>query len=399
MAIKHKYLTLGALVAVGAGVAHWAGQPGGLQAAAPPAPAAPPAVSVVVAPVEAREMVEYQEFTGRIEPKETVEIRPRVAGYITAVHFSAGQRVKKGDLLVSIDSRPYDAALQRATGDLDQAKLRLELAVREGKRAATLLAKSAISREEAEQRGTREAEAKAAVSIAEAAVATARLNVEWSQIRSPIDGVVSRAYVTPGNAVSGVEFAPPVLTTVVSYNPVHLYVDIDEVTLLRLNELKRNGGQTLDAAGRVGIEAGLADEEGYPHKGFIESFDNRLNTATGSILLRAELPNDDDRFVGGLYARVRVPVSARHPVLLIDERAIGTDQNQKFVLALTSSNTVAYRPVKLGGVVDGRRMVRSGLAAGDKIVVNGLQRVRPGSAVKPEMERAEAPATKAVVQH
>ncbi len=383
-----RILSVGALLAVAAVAAVIVQHPS--KAAGPqPPPAAP---GVVVAPVEQRELVEYQEFTGRIEPKETVEIRPRVSGYITAVQFASGQRVKKGDLLMTIDARSFEAALQRATGELEQAKLRLELAGTEGRRAASLLEKSAISREEADQRRSREAEARAAVSIAEAAVATARLNVEWAQIRSPIDGIVSRAYVTAGNNVSGVDGAATLLTTVVSENPVHLYADIDEATFLRLQELKRAGGQSTNAAGQVGVEVGLADEAGFPHAGFIESFDNRLNNAMGSILLRAELDNQDQKLVPGLYARVRVPVSARHAVLLVDERAIGTDQSQKFVLSLTASNTVAYRAVKLGSMLDGRRIVRDGLQAGDKIVVNGLQRVRPGALVSPETETPTAPA-------
>ncbi|HEX7652421.1 MAG TPA: efflux RND transporter periplasmic adaptor subunit [Verrucomicrobiae bacterium] len=384
---KFKFITGSALVLAALGTVALATTNNSKSAA----PTAAPTPRVTVSPVEEREIVEEQEFTGHIEAVDSVAIRPRVSGYITKIHFASGQHVKKGDLLISIDSRPFDAALKRAQGELAQAQADLDLAKREAVRARALLANNAISREEADRSLTREAQTHAAVDVAEAAVITASLNVEWAQVRSPIDGVVSRAYVTEGNNVSGVDGSATVLTSVVSVDPVYLTADIDEHTLLRVNDLRHQGNLATDAEGHIAISAGLADETGFPHAGFVESLDNQVNPATGSLRLRAQLANPDEKFVPGLYARIHVPVSARKPVLLINEASIGTDQDQKYVLTLTASNTVAYRTIQLGGVVDGRRIVLNGLTAGEPVVVEGLQHVRPGAAVTAETQVAAQP--------
>jgi RND family efflux transporter MFP subunit len=208
-------------------------------------------------------------------------------------------------------------------------------------------------------------------------------------VRAPIDGRVSRELVTVGNYVSGLAGAATLLTTIVSVDPIYVYADVDENSLLKFSALARAKKLASDGDGKIPVELELADEDSFPHKGHIESFDNKLDPQTGSILLRAVFPNPEGRIVPGLFARIRVPLSERYPALLVEERAIGTDQAQKFVLTLTETNTVAYRPVKLGPAIDGRRIVRSGLQPGEQIVVNGLQRVRPGMLVTPQTEIAD----------
>lgn len=343
-----------------------------------------PPPSVTVAPVEQKQIVEWDEFTGRIEPIEAVEVRPRVSGYIQEVKFQSGQLVKKGDVLFLIDPRWHQAEFDRRHADAEQARVRLENAKREAERATQLLANKAISTEEADTRQSRYQEAKAALLSAEAARDSAMLDLDYTQVRSPIDGRVSRALLTEGNYVSGIAGAATMLTTIVSVDPVYVYADIDENSLLRFNELAHARKLETNGDGRIPVQLQLADEPEFPHTGFIESFDNRLNADTGSILLRAVFPNSEGRIVPGLFARIRVPLSERHPALLVDERAIGTDQAQKFVLRLTSTNTVEYLPVQLGPMVDGKRIVRSGLEGDERIVVNGLARVRPGMPVAPQ---------------
>jgi RND family efflux transporter MFP subunit len=345
---------------------------------------APPPPAVTVAPVEQKELVEWDEFTGRIEPVEAVDVRPRVSGYIQEIKFQSGQMVKKGDVLVRIDPRWHQAEFDRRKAEFEQAKVRLENARREAERSAPLLANKAISTEEADARQSRYQEAKAGVLAAGAALDSARLDLDYTEVRSPIDGRVSRALLTEGNYVSGVAGAATLLTTIVSVDPVYVYADVDENSLLKFNELARAKKLQTDGDGKIPVALQLADEQDFPHNGYIESFDNRLVPETGSILLRAVFPNSDGRIVPGLFARIRVPLSEKHPALLVEERAIGTDQAQKFVLRLTSTNTVEYRPVTLGPLLSGKRIVRSGLEGSEKIVVNGLARVRPGMPVAPQ---------------
>src|SRR5436190_5242024 len=353
---------------------------------------APPVVTV--APVESQELIEWDEFTGRTEPVESVEVRPRVSGYIQEVRFQSGQLVKKGDVLFVIDPRWHQAEFDRLQAEAERAKVQLENARREAQRATQLLANKAISTEEGDARVARFQEAKAALLAAEAARDSVKLDLEYTAVRAPIDGRVSRALLTEGNYVNGVAGAASLLTTIVSVDPVYVYADIDEETLLKFNALARAKKLETNGAGDIPVELQLADEEGFPHQGHIESFDNRLDPNTGSILLRAVFPNGAGRIVPGLFARIRVPLSERHHALLVAERAIGTDQAQQYVLTLTPTNTVAYQAVKLGPVVEGKRIVRSGLEAGQQIVVNGLQRVRPGMPVTPQEELASSEGVK-----
>src|SRR5271170_3560950 len=257
-----------------------------------------PPANVTVAPVENREVVEWSEFTGHTEPVQSVEIRPRVSGYIQEVKFQSGQLVKKGDVLFIIDPRWNQAVFDQRQAEYDQAKS-------EADRTDWLLKNNAISKEDAEAREARCEEAKAALD-------SARLDLEYTQVRAPIDGRVSRALLTEGNYVSGVAGSASLLTTIVSVDPVYVYADIDEDTLLKFNELVRSKKLGTADGGKIPVELQLADESGFPHKGYIESFDNKLDPSTGSILLRAVFPNDDGRIVPGLFARIRIPLSERH---------------------------------------------------------------------------------------
>jgi len=343
----------------------------------------PPAPKVTIAPVEEKMLTEYEEIVGRVDATETVELRARVSGHLDAVHFDAGQFVKKGDLLFTIDPRWYRAQFDLASAQAAEARAHAAVAERESKRAADLLAASAISTEEADARESRAIEARAALASAEASLAVARLDLEHTEVRAPISGRVSRAIITPGNLVSGAPGNATLLTTIVSVGDAFVYADVDESTVLKFNRLVREN-RLPSEGGRVPVDMQLADETGYPRHGFIESTDNRLNPATGSLALRLVFPNTDHALVPGMFARVRLPVSGPQPTLLISERAIGTDQSQKFVLAVGDDNTAVYRTVKLGGSADGKRIIRTGVNSGDRIIVNGLQRVRPGMIVNPE---------------
>lgn len=376
---------------VWAGCQRQQGAPGGHMQMPPP--------QVTIVPAQGQEVVEWEEFTGRTAPVSYVEVRPRVSGHVEEVKFQSGQLVKRGDVLFQIDARWHKATLDQRNAELEAAKVKFANAEREMKRTEGLLKNNAISREEGDQRQARFEEARAMLLAAEAAVNTAKLDLDYTTVRAPIDGRVSREMVTAGNYVSGMAGNATLLTTVVSVDPVHVYADVDENSLLKFNRLAVAGKLQQNADGKVPVQLQLGDEETFAHEGYIESFDNKLDPQTGSILLRAIFPNADGRIVPGLFARIRLPASAKHPAVLIEETAIGTDQAQKFVLTLTSSNTVAYRPVKLGPQVNGRRLIRDGLQAGEQVVQNlVMARVRPGMPVQPQGVAATNGATEKSVQ-
>src|SRR5205823_2063659 len=279
------------------------------------APQNPPPPSVSVAAVEQKEVVEWDEFTGRTEAVETVEVRPRVSGHIQEVRFQSGALVKKGDVLFIIDPRWHQAEFKRRAAELAQAKVRLENAEREAKRTTQLLTNRAISTEEAEARQARFQEANAGLLAAEAARDSAKLDLDFTDIRAPIDGRVSRALVTAGNYVSGLAGGATLLTTIVTVDPIYVYADMDENSLLKFNSLAR--AHQSSGEHKIPVELQLADEGSFAQRGYIESFNNRLDPGTGSILLRAVFPNPDGRIVPGLFARIRVPLSDKHPALLV----------------------------------------------------------------------------------
>lgn len=343
------------------------------------APPAPPQVSV--AQVIEKPITEFDEFTGRFTAVDRVELRPRVSGYISSVNFTEGHEVKKGDVLFVIDQRPYDAEYKRASAELARAGTQLTLAKSEQERATTLLQARAISKEEFDARVSGNAEAAANVQAAQAAVDAAKLNLSFTVVRAPITGVVSKAEVTAGNLVTTDQ---TLLTTLVSVDPIYVEFEGDEQVYLKYNALARAGLRPSSRDAHNPVWVGLADENDTPHQGVMVFVDNELNPQTGTIRARGRFENHDHRFTPGLFARVKLVGSAQYDALLINDSAIGTDQSVKYVLAVDAGNKVEYRPVKLGPVVDGLRVVREGLAPGESIVVNGLQRVRPGMPVTPE---------------
>jgi membrane fusion protein, multidrug efflux system len=336
------------------------------------------APEVTVAEVIHRPLREWQEFSGRLQAVDTVEVRPRVNGFVNRVTFTDGARVRKGDLLFQIDPRPFQDEVDRLAAERTRAAADHELARANHARAEGLIGAHAISREEYERLAAAEISAKGALDSVSSSLAAARLNREFTEVRAPIDGHVSRALITAGNLVSSAS----VLTTVVSDDPVYAYFDADEATYLRYRQL--NAAPAADgsrAPGAAGVYMGLVDEEGYPHAGKLNFVDNRVDPTTGTIRARAVFENPDGRFTPGLFARIRLVGGAESETVLVDERAIGTDLGRSYVLTLTADNRVEQRFIELGPDVDGLRVIRSGLAGGDIVVVNGLQRVRPGQAV------------------
>jgi RND family efflux transporter MFP subunit len=340
--------------------------------------AAAPAPAVSVATVLSRQISDFDEFTGRFEAVERVEIRPRVSGYISTVNFVQGREVTKGEVLFVIDQRPYEAALKQAQAQLEQARSQLTLAISEQDRANKLLAAHAISREELESRDAALEQGHANVAGAQAAVDTAELNLSFTRVTAPITGVVSRAEITAGNLVTS---GQTLLTTVVSVDPIYVSFQGDEQGFLNFMNFARKGGE---AEAIHPVFVGLANETGYPHQGTIAFVDNEIDGATGTVRVRGRLDNHDSEFTPGMFARVKVTGAKTFPALLINASAVGTDQGLKYVLRVGSDNTVEYRQVKLGPVVDGLQVIREGLNAGDTIVVNGLQHVRPGMTISPQ---------------
>jgi membrane fusion protein, multidrug efflux system len=339
-------------------------------------PPAPAAAEVTVAEVIHKPLHEWQEFTGRLQAVNTVEVRPRVSGYVDRVAFTDGARVKKGELLFQIDPRPFQAEVDRLTSERGRAISDLALAKANYARAERLIGANAISREEYDRLAAAQTSAQGEVGSVGGSLAAAQLNLEFTQVRAPIDGHVSRAIITAGNLVT----SSSLLTTVVSDDPVYAYFDADEQTYLHYSKLARQngGGSVADA-----VFMGLVDEQGYPHPGKLDFVDNQVDPGTGTIRARGVFANPDGRYTPGLFARIRLVGGDDADTVLIEDRAVGTDLGKKFVLALTPDNHVDYRLVQLGPEIDGLRVVKQGLNPGDVIVVNGLQHVRPGDAVAP----------------
>lgn len=344
-----------------------------------PPPQSPPSVSV--APAQHRDVADWDEFTGHFEAVDAVEVRPRVSGFLQRVAFAEGASVRKGEILFTIDPRPYEAQVARAEAELEQARTRSQLATGELERAQRLVSTQAISREELDARTSSRSESDAAVRSAEAAVRSARLDLEWTVVRAPISGRVGRAEVTPGNLVQAGPPAATRLTTIVSLDPIYVYFDTDEQAYLKyLHALRGTGVASGASAGRP-VYIGLASDSGFPHQGRLDFVDNRVDASAGTIRVRAVVDNGERTFAPGLFARVRLVGGERRPVTLIQDQAIGTDQDRKFVLVLKPDSSVEYRAIAVGRMVDGLRVVQSGLKPGEEVVVNGLLRVRPGMKV------------------
>lgn len=364
-------LAVGALAVAGLGLA-------GCDLHATQAASGPPPPEVSVASVLVRPVQQWDAFNGRIEAAQTVEVRPRVSGTVDQVAFADGQEVQSGALLFLIDQRPYRAALAAAQSQLERATAAAQLARIQARRATALVEKNAISREEVDNRTAEQAQTRAEVRAATAALATAQLNLEFTEVRAPIAGRVGRALLTRGNLVQADQ---SLLTTLVSQDPVQVYFEPDEQSYLRYLALARAGAQP---NANQTVRLGLVNEAGLPHQGRLDFVDNRVNPATGTIRLRAVLPNPDRRFTPGLYARVQLDGGTVPAEVLIDERAVLTDQDRRYVYVLGPDQKAVRKDVQLGTAVGRLRVVRSGLAPGDEVVVDGVQKIfYPGMAVQP----------------
>jgi multidrug efflux system membrane fusion protein len=342
--------------------------------------AAPPALpQVTAAPSVARDVTEWDEFTGRLEPVQSVAVRPRVSGLISNVSFEEGSLVRQGQPLFQIDDRPFQTQVDRLRAEVAQATVARERAAGEMRRADRLSSENAMSLEERERRAGAAAEATAHVDAVAAALRAAELDLDFTKVISPIDGRVSRALVTRGNLVSGGQGEGTLLTTVVSVDPIYASFDADEQTFLRYGDRARPGAGA--GQGSLRIEMALADEQAFPHAGTLQFLDNRLDPSTGTINGRAVFRNPDHRLTPGLFVRLRLPGARAHQGVLVEDRAVGTDLDRRFVLVVGGDKKIESRTVTLGPLVDGLRVVRKGLVAGELVVVNGLQRVRPGMQV------------------
>ncbi|MCY1516787.1 Multidrug resistance protein MdtE [compost metagenome] len=335
-------------------------------------PAEPVSVEVRVA--ASRQVSEWAEYSGRLEAIEHVEIRPRVAGTLLAVHFRDGQLVRKGDLLFTLDPAPFEAELKRAEAVLAQARARQRFTARELERGQRLIKANAIAKRDFDTLENAAREARSAVQAARAVAERSRLNVDYTRITAPIAGRISRPEITAGNEVKAGGDAPP-LTSIVNLDPLYAAFTIDERTYLRYVSARRG-------ADPLQVQVGLAGEDGYPHAGQLYSLDNQLDTRTGTLRVRALLANPDGRLIPGLQARVRIQVSDPYQATLVDEAVIATDQDRRFVLLVGKDNRVEYRRLELGSRQGDQRVVLKGLAPGERVIVEGAQHVRPGDLVR-----------------
>tara|TARA_R110002095_G_scaffold132582_1_gene115079 strand:- start:142 stop:1428 length:1287 start_codon:yes stop_codon:yes gene_type:complete len=377
-------------------------------------------------------IVEWDEYTGRLVPIDAVEVRARVSGYLQSTHFDEGHLIKAGDLLAIIDPRPFVAEMNAAAARLEEAKAILSesnsllkqsqaekadavalltLAEQRVKRVHQLVRKDAITQEEVEVRESEQLQAKAtleaanakiessnariatstaAIETAKANLEAARLNVQYTQVRAPISGRISRRYVTEGNLISGGSEQSTLLTTIVSVNPIHCYFDADEQAFLKYARLSREGTRESSRDVKNPVYMRLIDESGFPHVGHMDFVDNRIDPNTGTMRGRAIFPNDDDTLTSGLFAEIRLPGSGRYNAILIPDSAISSDQTEKFVYLVDENKQVERRPVELGPIVKGLRIIRSGLDGSETLVTHGLQRIYPGVTVESTMEVVKA---------
>lgn len=345
---------------------------------------APSLQKVTVAMPISQTIKEWDEFTGRLAAVETVEVRARVSGYIEKLHFREGADVKAGDLLFSLDARPFQAIVDRTEAELSRAKTRAELTRIESKNADSLFKNRAISQEEYEQRIKQATESDQNVRAAEAAVRAARLDLEFTEVRAPIAGRISYARVTAGNLVMGGANGGSMLTTIVSLNPIYCYIEVDERSALKYRELYRQGKRESALFGKIPARMSLADQTTFSHEGKVDFVDNQLNANTGTIRARCVFPNEDSLMAPGFFARVQIPGSGDYEGKLIRDTAIGNDQGRSYVFVLDAKNTVVYRPIKVGPLLNGLRVVKEGLDAKDRVLITGLMTVRAGAQVNPE---------------
>ncbi|MBX9678185.1 MAG: efflux RND transporter periplasmic adaptor subunit [Gemmataceae bacterium] len=351
-------------------------------------PTPPPPVVTVATPL-VRDVIDTSEFTGRTAAVESVKVRARVFGHLQKIGFTEGAEVKKGDLLYVIDPRPFQATLSRAEAEFAQAEARLNRITADYGRAASLSSTRAISREEFEKVSFEQAEAKAAVRSSQAAVDTAKLNLEYSEVRAPINGQIGKTMVTVGNLIESGEMGGTLLTNIVSLTPMYVYFDVDDQTYIRIKPLFDASKRDSQGVGMPPIRLGIAGETGFPHQASIDFVDNQVDPGTGTLRMRAVSSNKDRRLTPGFFARVQVPLGTPHRAILVTERAVETDQGQKVLYVVGKDNIVEKRLVRLGRLHDGLREVLEGIQANDKVIINGLQLIRPGVPCDPK--RVEMP--------
>lgn len=340
--------------------------------------------NVKIAQPLSQEVTEWDEYTGRIEAVNSVDVRARVSGYLEKVNFKAGDKVHKGDLLFLIDPKPFTAQLNYAEAELERAKARHELAKNDLARAERLFRAKAISEEEHDARSKGLREAVAAVQSAEANVYTARLNLEFSKVRAPIDGRVGRELITAGNVVNAGSGDATLLTFIVSTDPVYVYVDADERSVLKYRRQAQKEGHGSLGDEQTPAELAVADEADFPHQGHLDYISPREDAATGTLTLRGVFANPDELLSPGFFARMRVRGSAPYPAILLPDRAIGTDQAQRFVWVVNQENQVEYRKVELGAHIGQSRVITEGLKPEEWAVIEGIQKLKPGLKVNPE---------------
>ena len=357
----------------------------------PAAGAAPSPPAVIVAQPLQKKITEWDEYTGRFIAVETVEVRARVSGFIDAIHFKDGQIVKQGDLLFVIDPRPYKIAMEQAKADVERTQARLQIAAADVERALPLVRSQTLTEREFDTRRSIQREAAGAVAAAEAALKQAELNLEWTEVRAPIAGRISDRRVDRGNLISGGQTGATVLTVIVSLDPIHFVFDGSEADFLRYQRLAAAGGRPSSRDVQNPVSVRLADETDYKHQGRMDFVDNALNPKTGTIRGRAIFENKDGLLTPGYFGRLRL-FGGEHEALLVPDSAIASDQASKIVFTVADDGTVGTKRVGLGPIVDGLRVIRSGLAATDRIVIEGLQRARPGQKVKAEDGKIETAA-------
>jgi multidrug efflux system membrane fusion protein len=354
----------------------------------PPPPAAAAAPPVTVAQPVKRTVTDWDEFTGRFEAVEEVQVRARVGGFVTSVEFRDGAFVRAGDLLYVIDSRPFEAVATQADGQLSDARAKAELAKRDLDRGLSLVQTSAVSEQVVDQRRQALQAAHAAETIAEGALKAAQLNIEFSHVMAPISGRVSRHLVSAGNLVQGSEGSSTLLTSIVSLDPIYVYFDVDEATYQRNSKLWFEGKRPSSRDTANPVQVTLTGETKPSHEGTMDFLDNRLDVSTATLRSRAVIPNKDLSILPGQFGRVRLIGSAPYEALLLPDSAVATDQSRKIVFVVKEDNTVEAKPVVLGPLDEGLRVIREGLKAEDRVIVDGLQRARVGAKVTPQTAKA-----------
>jgi len=350
-----------------------------------------PPPQVTVANPLVMELSDWDEFTGRIYAVESVEVRPRVSGYLQSVDYTEGSMVNKGDLLYVIDPRPYQAILDQTRADVVRAKAALDLAENDLARAERLYKSRAISEEELDSRSNQKREALASLEAAKAAVTSAELNVEFTHIKAPISGRIGRTRITAGNLVTGGDFDSTLLTTIVSLDPVHVYFTADEQAVLHYARMDMTGTRKSSRTTHNPVHLRLVDEEEYTHEGYMDFVDNQIDLATGTLRVRAVVANPDYLLVPGMFADVQLRGESQYEALLIPDSAISVDQTIRFVYVLGENDTVERRQVKPGRLEGSLRVIREGIDPDDRVIINGIQRVRAGIQVIPETGTIELP--------